>query len=124
MDGIPIRPGKPIIIGKLAKNYFLPARQSNIKHRLLEIVYSYVNQKMLSGNRKELLTEKPCYLKILKSQNHKENTHMRAFTFQKGTTIYVKPFSKQDSSLIPILIQSNCLLIIPPCSSPKKKEGL
>ena len=46
---------------------------------------------------------------------------MRAFTFQKGTTQYVKPFSKQDSSLHSVLIQSNCLLIIPPCSSPQKR---
>ena len=46
---------------------------------------------------------------------------MRALTFQKGTTLYVKPFSKQDSSLHSILIKSNCLLIIPPRSSSKKK---
>ena len=59
-------------------------------------------------------------IKVTKSQREH---YMRAFKFQKGTTIFVKPFSKQDSSLHSILIQSNCLLIIPPCSSPPKKEG-
>ena len=54
------------------------------------------------------------------SKSQREH-YMRAFTFQQGTTLYVKPFSQQDSSLHSVLIKSNCLLVIPPCSSPQKK---
>jgi molybdopterin biosynthesis enzyme len=49
---------------------------------------------------------------------------MRAFTYQKAATQYVKPFSKQDSSLHSVLIKSNCLLIIPPGSSSNFKDEI
>ena len=122
MDGIPIRPGKPIIIGQIGKKliFCLPGNPiSSIVCARLFIVT--LIRKMLSGNRKELLTRKAFLSEDIKVSKSQREHYMRAFTFQKGTTIYVKPFSKQDSSLHSILIQSNCLLIIPPCSSPPKK---
>lgn len=125
VDGIPIRPGKPIIIGQIGKKliFCLPGNPiSSIVCARLFIVT--LIRKMLSGNRKELLTRKAFLSEDIKISKSQREHYMRAFTFQKGTTIYVKPFSKQDSSLHSVLIQSNCLLIIPPCSSPQKKGGI
>ena len=125
VDGIPIRPGKPIIIGQIGKKliFCLPGNPiSSIVCARLFIVT--LIRKMLSGNRKELLTRKAFLSEDIKVSKSKREHYMRAITFQKGTTVYVKPFSKQDSSLHSVLIQSNCLLIIPPCSSPPKKGGL
>ena len=122
VDGIPIRPGKPIIIGKFSKKliFCLPGNPiSSIVCTRLFIVT--LIRKMLSGKhdklhiRKALLSED-----IIVSKSQREH-YMRAFTFQKGTTLYVKPFSQQDSSLHSILIKSNCLIIIPPFSSPQIK---
>ena len=74
VDGIPIRPGKPIIIGQNGKKiiFCLPGNPiSSIVCSRLFIVT--LIQKMLSGKIKNCLPEKLFYLKILKSQNHKES---------------------------------------------------
>ena len=125
VDGIPIRPGKPIIIGQLGKKliFCLPGNPiSSIVCTRLFIVT--LIRKMLGGRQNKLHTRKALLSEDLKvSKSHREH-YMRAFTFQKRTTIYVKPFSRQDSSLHSVLIKSNCLLIIPPYSAPLKKGSI
>ena len=74
---------------------------------------------MLGDKNKNLQTRKAVLYNDLKCSITKREHYMRAFTFQKGTTQYVKPFSKQDSSLHSVLIKSNCLIIVPPLSSMK-----
>ena len=122
VDGIPIRPGKPIIIGKLGKKiiFCLPGNpiSSLVCSRLF--IVSLI-RKMLRGRLEKLTTREAILSEDIKTSNSKRDHLMRAFTFQEGTRQYVKPFSQQDSSLHSVLIQSNCLLIIPPCSSPKTK---
>ena len=76
---------------------------------------------MLRGRLEKLTTREAILSEDIKTSNSKREHYMRAFTFQEGTRQYVKPFSQQDSSLHSVLIKSNCLLIIPPCSSPKTK---
>ena len=76
---------------------------------------------MLARNHNKLLTRQATLSKDIEASKSPREHYMRAFTFQQGTTLYVKPFSKQDSSLHSVLIKSNCLLIIPPCSSTQKK---
>ena len=49
---------------------------------------------------------------------------MRAYAYQKETTQFVKPFVKQDSSLNSVLIESNCLLVIPPGSGSRYKDEI
>jgi len=122
VDGIPIRPGKPIIIGQLGKKliFCLPGNPiSSIVCTRLFIVT--LIKKMLGGNYNKLYTRKALLSEDIKVSKSQRVHYMRAFTFQKGTTLYVKPFKQQDSSLHSILIKSNCLLIIPPCSSSQKK---
>ena len=122
VDGIPIRPGKPIIIGKLGKKiiFCLPGNpiSSLVCSRLF--IVSLI-RKMLRGRLEKLTTREAILSEDIKTSNSKRDHYMRAFTFQEGTRQYVKPFSQQDSSLHSVLIKSNCLLIIPSCSSPKSK---
>ena len=122
VDGIPIRPGKPIIIGKLGKKiiFCLPGNpiSSLVCSRLF--IVSLI-RKMLRGRLEKLTTREAILSEDIKTSNSKRDHYMRAFTFQEGTSQYVKPFSQQDSSLHSVLIKSNCLLIIPSCSSPKSK---
>ena len=122
VDGIPIKPGKPIIIGKLGKKiiFCLPGNpiSSLVCSRLF--IVSLI-RKMLRGSREKLTSREAILSEDIKTSNSKREHYMRAFTFQEGTRQYVKPFSQQDSSLHSVLIKSNCLLIIPPCSSPKTK---
>ena len=117
VDGIPIRPGKPIIIGKLGTKiiFCLPGNPiSSIVCSKLFIVA--LIRKMLGGKLKGLFTRKALLSEDLKVSISQREHYMRAFTFQEATTQYVKPFSHQDSSLHSVLIKSNCLLIIPPFS--------
>ena len=103
VDGIHIRPGKPIIIGQIGKKliFCLPGNPiSSIVCARLFIVT--LIRKMLSGNDKELLTQKAFLSEDIKIAKSQREHYMRAFKFQKGTTIFVKPFSKQDLSLIHI----------------------
>ena len=122
VDGIPIRPGKPIIIGKLGKKiiFCLPGNpiSSLVCSRLF--IVSLI-RKMLRGRLEKLTTREAILSEDIKTSNSKRDHYMRAFTFQEGTRQYVKPFSQQDSSLHSVLIKSNCLLIIPPYSPPKTK---
>ena len=122
VDGIPIRPGKPIIIGKLGKKiiFCLPGNpiSSLVCSRLF--IVSLI-RRMLRGRLEKLTTREAILSEDIKTSNSKRDHFMRAFTFQEGTRQYVKPFSQQDSSLHSVLIKSNCLLIIPSCSSPKSK---
>ena len=122
VDGIPIRPGKPIIIGKLGKKiiFCLPGNpiSSLVCSRLF--IVSLI-RRMLRGRLEKLTTREAILSEDIKTSNSKRDHYMRAFTFQEGTSQYVKPFSQQDSSLHSVLIKSNCLLIIPSCSSPKSK---
>ena len=122
VDGIPIRPGKPIIIGTLSNKliFCLPGNPiSSIVCTRLFIVT--LIRKMLAGKHNKLVTRQAILSKDIKASKSPREHYMRAFTFQQGTTLFVSPFSKQDSSLHSVLIKSNCLLIIPPCSSTQKK---
>ncbi|MDC3080723.1 molybdopterin molybdotransferase MoeA [Paracoccaceae bacterium] len=122
VDGITIRPGKPIIIGQLGKKiiFCLPGNPiSSIVCTRLFIVT--LIRKMLGGKHNKLHTRKALLSEDIKLSKSQREHYMRAFSFQKGTTLYVKPFTQQDSSLHSVLIKSNCLLIIPPFSSPQKK---
>ena len=120
VNGLPIRPGKPIIIGTLGNKiiFCLPGNpiSSIVCSRLLIVE---LIRKMLGGRNKKLQTRKAVLYTDIKCSNTKREHYMRAFTFQEGTTQYVKPFSIQDSSLHSVLIKSNCLLIVPPLSSMK-----
>ena len=78
-------------------------------------------RKMLGEKHEKLTTRKALLSENVKVSSSKREHYMRAFTFQEGTRQYVKPFSQQDRTLHTVLIKSNCLLIIPPCSSPKTK---
>ena len=125
VDGIPIRPGKPIIIGKIGKKliFCLPGNPiSSIVCTRLFIVT--LIRKMLSGKHHKLHTRKALISEDIKVFKSQREHYMRALAFQKGTTLYVKPFPQQDSSLHSILIKSNCLLIIPPRSLSKKKGDI
>ena len=122
VDGISIRPGKPIIIGTLGKKliFCLPGNPiSSMVCTKLFIVT--LIRKMLAGKHNKLVTRQAILSKDIKASKSPREHYMRAFTFQQGTTLFVSPFSKQDSSLHSVLIKSNCLLIIPPCSSTQKK---
>ena len=122
VDGIPIRPGKPIIIGKLGKKiiFCLPGNPiSSLVCSRLFVVTSI--RKMLRGRFEKPTTRHAILSEDIKLSNSKREHYMRAFTFQEGTRHYVKPFLQQDSSLHSVLIKSNCLLIIPSCSSPKTR---
>ena len=125
VDGIPIRPGKPIIIGTFGNKliFCLPGNpiSSIVCTRLFLVT---LIRKMLTGRHDRLHTRQAILSKDIEASKSQREHYMRAFTFQKGTTLYVKPFSKQDSSLHSVLIKSNCLLIVPPCSYPKKKGNV
>ncbi len=120
VNGLPIRPGKPIIIGKLGHKiiFCLPGNPiSSIVCSRLFIVE--LIRKMLGSKHKKLQTRQAVLFGDVQCSRTKREHYMRAFTFQRGTAQYVKPFSEQDSSLHSVLIKSNCLLIIPPLSSMK-----
>ncbi len=125
VDGIPIKPGKPLIIGKLDSKiiFCLPGNPiSSIVCSKLFIVA--LIKKMLGGRLERMITRKALLSEDIKNPTSKREHYMRAFTYQEEATQYVKPFPKQDSSLHSVLIKSNCLLIIPPGSSLNLKDQI
>jgi molybdopterin molybdotransferase len=125
VDGIPIKPGKPIIIGKFDGKiiFCLPGNPiSSIVCSKLFIVA--LIKKMLGGKLDRIITRKALLSEDIKIPISQREHYMRAFTYQEAATQYVKPFSQQDSSLHSVLIKSNCLLIIPPGSSSNFKDQI
>lgn len=125
VDGISIRPGKPIIVGKIGKKiiFCLPGNPiSSIVCSKLFIVS--LIKKMMGFKRNGLCTRSALLYEDIENSNSKREHYMRAYAFQKGTNHYVKPFPQQDSSMHSVLIKSNCLLIIPPFSPPKIKGDI
>ena len=125
VDGISIRPGKPIIIGTLGNKliFCLPGNPiSSIVCTRLFIVT--LIRKMLAGKINKLVTRQALLSKDIEASKSQREHYMRAFVFQQGTTLHVKPFSRQDSSLHSVLIKSNCLLIIPSGLSPQKEGDI
>ena len=123
VDGIPIKPGKPLIIGKLDSkiSFCLPGNPiSSIVCSKLFIVA--LIKKMLGEKLDSITTRKALLSEDIKIPISQREHYMRAFTYQEAATQYVKPFSQQDSSLHSVLIKSNCLLIIPP-RSPSNFKG-
>ncbi len=125
VDRIPIRPGKPIIIGKLDGKiiFCLPGNpvSSIVCSRLFVVA---LIRKMLGSKVETLITRKALLSENLEVSFSQREHYMRAFTYQKAATQYVKPFTQQDSSLHSVLIKSNCLLIIPPGSHSKCKDEI
>ncbi len=125
VDGIPIKPGKPLIIGKLDSKiiFCLPGNPvSSIVCSKLFIVA--LIKKMLGEKLERIISRKALLSEDIEIPISQREHYMRAFTYQKGATQYVKPFSQQDSSLHSVLIKSNCLLIIPPGSSSNFKDQI
>ena len=125
VDGIPIKPGKPLIIGKLGSKiiFCLPGNPiSSIVCSKLFIVA--LIKKMLGEKLERIITRKALLSEDLEIPISQREHYMRAFTYQEAATQYVKPFSQQDSSLHSVLIKSNCLLIIPPGSSSNFKDQI
>jgi molybdopterin biosynthesis enzyme len=81
-------------------------------------------RKILGEKLETLTTRKALLSEDIEIPISQREHYMRAFTYQKAATQYVKPLSKQDSSLHSVLIKSNCLLIIPPGSSSKFKDQI
>jgi len=125
VDGIPIKPGKPLIIGKLDSKiiFCLPGNPiSSIVCSKLFIVA--LIKKMLGEKLESIITRKALLSEDIKIPISQREHYMRAFTYQEAATHYVKPFSQQDSSLHSVLIKSNCLLIIPPGSTSNFKDQI
>ncbi len=125
VDGIPIKPGKPLIIGKLNNKiiFCLPGNPiSSIVCSKLFIVA--LIKKMLGAKAEKIITRKALLSEDIEIPISQREHYMRAFTYQDAAIQYVKPYSQQDSSLHSVLIKSNCLLIIPPGSSLKFKDQI
>ena len=123
-DQISMRPGKPLIIGKFKRKIIFCLPGNPISSIICSKVFIVpFIQKCFD------LISKPIRFKKAILENNIQGTgprehYMRAVTYQKDTTQYVKVFLQQDSSMHSILSQSNALVVQPSNTAMKKRGDL
>ena len=76
---------------------------------------------MLGEKLETLITRKALLSEDIEIPISQREHYMRAFTYQKAATQYVKPFSKQDSSQISLFAKAQGFIIREPHENKIKK---
>ena len=121
-DQISMRPGKPLIIGKLKKRTIFCLPGNPISSIICSRVFVIPFLKKSFGFFSKPLAFKKAILANNIGKTGPREHYMRALSYQKGSSNYVKVFLEQDSSMHSILKQSNAL-VVQHSNSPEKKAG-
>ncbi|MBX3598440.1 MAG: molybdopterin molybdotransferase MoeA [Rhizobiaceae bacterium] len=117
---IAMRPGKPLMFGRLGTSRCLglpgnPVSSLICSHLFLKpLIYALGGQKQ-PNNITDAILEVPL------AANDSRQDYVRATAEMRNGTMYVQPFEQQDSSLLRALADANCAIIRPPEASPAKK---
>tara|TARA_A100001015_G_C14802942_1_gene637685 strand:- start:33 stop:611 length:579 start_codon:yes stop_codon:yes gene_type:complete len=121
---ISMRPGKPVFGGLLDKLPVIGLPGNPVSAMVCcQVLIKPMINKMLGLSFKQ-----PKYQKAILSLPIEKNgirTHfMRSYITKHKNGYYVRPVSKQDSSLLTKLNQSNCLIVRPPRQSKQNKGDI
>ncbi|SRR5579883_232327 len=123
---IAMRPGKPVIHGRLGPMIILGLPGNPAAAAVAGMVFLLPLVRALCGSRDAGYDQsEPAVLGTALRGNDKRQDYMRAALVPGGTGLPVAtPFELQDSSLLRILAQSQCLVIREPYAPPAKAGDL
>ena len=115
-----MRPGKPLIYGRLGKAHFLGLPGNPVSaHVCCQLFLKPMINKLMNFKEENLyITE--AKLKVALNENDERQDYMRAF-YKDG---FVTPNKVQDSSSLSALNSSNVFIIREPNAPPKKAGEL
>ncbi|WP_259779768.1 molybdopterin molybdotransferase MoeA [Aestuariispira ectoiniformans] len=123
---IAMRPGKPLIFGHLNQTPMIGLPGNPVSTLVCSTVFVAPAVAKLSGKASEAFTHRSkAVLDCDIPQNDHREEYMRAvFTNAPGESLRVKPFEKQDSSMLSRLSGAGCLVVRPAHSAPMKAGQL
>ncbi|WP_419715230.1 gephyrin-like molybdotransferase Glp [Kiloniella laminariae] len=119
---IAMRPGKPLIFGKLGKTPMIGLPGNPVSTLVCAYIFARPALKKMTGlDPYQQQTEK-AVLETSLEANDKRQDYLRAsLTRNKDGQLSVTPFQRQDSSMLNLLRQANCLVIRPPFAPAAEK---
>ena len=121
---IAMRPGKPLIFGKLQKKPFIGLPGNPVSTMICGLIFLKPAIETMLGLEIKQEVEFATLAYNL-PENDERQDYLRSFAFKtKSGDQFVEPFAKQDSSMMAKLAQANCLIVREPFDKKKKKGDL
>ncbi|WP_020593702.1 gephyrin-like molybdotransferase Glp [Kiloniella laminariae] len=119
---IAMRPGKPLIFGKLGKTPILGLPGNPVSTLVCAYIFARPALKKMTGQDPDNQQSETAVLEFSLEANDKRQDYLRAsLSRNKEGQLSVTPFQKQDSSMLNLLKQANCLVIRPPFAPAAEK---
>lgn len=115
---VAMRPGKPLMAGRLASAALIGLPGNPVSAMVCGTVFLLPVLRKMLGLKAQPLAHHRGRLAIELPQNGPREHYMRAQNGANGIT----PFASQDSALLSVLSQANCLLVRPP-NDPARTVG-
>lgn len=115
---VAMRPGKPLMAGKLGRSAMIGLPGNPVSAMVCGHVFLAPVIRKLQGLGEQAAPRSTAKLAKAIGTNGPREHYMRAFQDHTGVTIY----DRQDSALLTVLAQANCLVIRPP-NDPARHAG-
>lgn len=119
---IAMRPGKPLLFGKWLSMPVLGLPGNPVSVMITALIFLKPAIEKMLGLSASLLPPDYGILEVDLPANDSRQDYLRSRIIETNGVRYIRPFSKQDSSMLRPLAQSDCLAIRPP-HAPAAKRG-
>jgi molybdopterin molybdotransferase len=118
---IAMRPGKPLMVGRYRETPMMGLPGNPVSTVVCSLLFlKPAIEKMLGLKRAEMAPQR-ARLAVPLSANDRRQDYLRATLSRDADgTLFAHPFEKQDSSMMSLLVQADCLVIRPPEAPPAK----
>jgi molybdopterin molybdotransferase len=112
---IAMRPGKPLMVGRLKETPMLGLPGNPVSSLVCGLLFLKPALETLLGIPRNIPAQQTARLSVALEANDHRQDYLRAKT-RRGSDgeVEVKPFTRQDSSLLSLLAQADCLVVRPP----------
>jgi molybdopterin molybdotransferase len=120
---IAMRPGKPLIFGRLGKTPIIGLPGNPVSTVICSLIFVKPAIEKMIGTEIESQEKTTAYLCEELSENDERQDYLRALVFSNDDgNKTVRAFQRQDSSMMMLLTKANCLIVRPPYD-PKRSVG-
>jgi molybdopterin molybdotransferase len=120
---VAMRPGKPLMAGRLHGIPMIGLPGNPVSSMVCGTVFLIPAIKAMLGLCKSAMLTQNAILGHDIGSNGPRAHYMRAITSMENGTLTVRPFDRQDSSLLSVLSQANALMVREP-NEPAKDAGV
>lgn len=112
---IAMRPGKPLMVGKFRGTPMIGLPGNPVSTMVCSLLFLKPAIEKMSGiEPREPMLQKARLASPLKANDRRQDYLRATLTRSADGTLEVRPFSKQDSSMMSLLAAADCLIVRPP----------